>query len=692
VRLALARVGIVVCASCGDNSLPIGVDLVHARDLAIVAHSDDDLVYLQPDMLERTLREGATIAYLTDGRTDADRRHAGIMQAYTAATGVPDWQCGWIEIAGHAVEHCRLADARLSLVFFGYPEGDFGGTAPLSIAQLWDGTLPLAITIGDIPTSYTRDDAIQTLTALVDATSPRTVRTMDLAGVHGDHADHAITGAATLLAIAGSAGNPELISYRGDSTSDPATLIDPLFDRSAGLLAYYDACVEGSAECGEPAAAITEAHAIALRRRYAVGMRLAGGELRDSSGCVAADPDGSLSVVTCPGPERWELAADGTLHVGERCIETLLFNGELIAGIRCDPDVAHRFFLDDEGHLWSGAPPPFSSTGASGALLCVAVLGGRPRATPCGPDLAPVWELSVIPTVAVRPDNLPTGRAVRLADIDGDNLADLCAIVATKLQCAPGSGTGGFGNVVVLGTLPVEPESLVIGDVDGDGTADACGRDGAGLLCATAGGGFVAERWSPAFANGGPANATDRSLAAVDSDNNGSAEICGLSFAGIACAQHDLAALPSVRSTWPSSSAVVWPGDLDGDRRADWCAVSGSGVFCGSDALSRVTTDGVPWTYSLGGIQSQVPTDPAISALGDIDGDGRADLCGVFTIGASVRVGCARSQEFGFGPLAVLATLPTIAPTGLWLGDLDGNGAADVCVDDNLSIRCALSR
>ncbi len=677
----------LLLAGCGDNTLPVGAPLLHSRDLTIVAHSEDDLVYLQPDQLQSVIRDGATIAYLTDGRVDSRNRHSGIMAAYTAATGDDGWQCGWMTISGRAVEHCRLEDAHLSLVFFGYPEGDPDGTSPTSIARLWDGTIDVALTIGDVIASYRRDDVIETLTALIDATQPRTIRTMDIAGVHGDHADHAITGAATLLAVATLPIYPEIISFRASGTeAEPATLIDPLFDRSAGLLAYFDACVEGRAECGTPASSITDEHAIALRRRYATSMRLAGGELRLGQGCVAADSDGGLSVGTCPTTEPWRLAADGTLHVGARCVETLLFNGELIAGNRCDLDASHRFFLDDEGHLWTGAPPPIAP---GGALQCVALIGGRPRATRCGPALAPRWEMSPNLKVTPHPIGLPTGRAVRLADIDNDRHADLCAIIGTKLACALGDGAGGFGALAIRTTLAIEPESLVIGDVDGDGIADACGRDASGLLCATASANFVAERWSPAFAHGGPPDASDHSLAAVDSDGNGSAEICGLTFDGIACAQHDLAALPPLRSPWPAKATAVWPGDLDGDRRADWCALSGGIAVCGLDSLSSVTTDGVPWSFSLNGIGDVAPLDTNLGAVGDIDGDGRTDLCG---IDANLQITCARSQGFGFGPVAIFATvISASSQTGLWLGDLDGDGKADACADDGTDVHCALS-
>lgn len=699
VRWSPVRAWLVTISSaigCGDNNLPVGGPLVHSRDLAIVAHSDDDLVFLQPDQLERALRGGATIAYVSDGRADADRRHAGLMLAYSAATGIDGWQCGWLQLAAHAVEHCRLEDAHLSLIFLGYPEGAPDGKDPTSIARLWDGTLDVAITIGDVPTAYTRDGVLDVLSEIVALTQPRTVRTLDIAGIHGvDHADHATVASAALLAVAGAplipgVPIPELISFRADGNdADPATLIDPLFDRSAGVLAYYDGCVERTAACGEPAPAITEDHARALRRRYAMAFRRGRGQLRLGTGatCAAREPEGLIGFAKCPSDQEWRLDLDGTLHVDELCVETIAATGELLAVTDCTPTPARRFFLDDEGHLWSGARPVI---GPGGAQYCVADRGGRPSAAPCGPAASALWELSPSPTTTPRPVGLPLGRATRMGDLDDDGRGDLCTVAAGKLACAPGDGEGGFGPLAVVAPLAVEPESLVLGDVDGDGTHDACGRDAAGLLCITSPL-FVPLRWSPAFARSGPANATDRSLAAVDADDNGTAEICGVAASGVICAQHDLVDLPELRSTWPDPSAPAWPADLDGDRRADWCSRTPSGIACGVDLLAPVTTDGVPWTYSLSGIVDPFPADVAASGMADLDGDGRSDLCGIFDRGTGPKIACARSQGFGFGPLATLATLPDGSYGALYLGDLDGDGKSDACADDGTVLRCARS-
>ena len=154
-------------------------------------------------------------------------------------------------------------------------------------------------------------------------------------------------------------------------------------------------------------------------------------------------------------------------------------------------------------------------------MYCISI-GTDPQALRCGSDTSALWELSPSPAQVTRPAGLPSGRAVRLGDLGGDGNADLCTVIAGRLRCAAGNGTGQFGALAEVARFAVEPESLTLGDVDGDGTLDVCGRDAAGLVCLIAPQ-FTTQRWSPAFARSGPANATDRSLAAVDSDNNGTA-------------------------------------------------------------------------------------------------------------------------------------------------------------------------
>jgi LmbE family N-acetylglucosaminyl deacetylase len=674
---------VALLTGCGDNLVPEASELARARDLSILAHQGDDLVYLQPDLLELAQRGGLTNIYVTagDGQHTGDELSDGhyqsLLAAYGGATGHNSWSCGVIQLAGRSAEHCRNDAAFISLVFLGYPDGGPAGDRAQSLLHLWQGDVDDVPTVGLRDSTYNQQGLIDALAEVIDAVKPRTVRTLEIASTHGDeHSDHMLVGALAVLAVAASQEAPELLAFRGESTlAEPANLPDALAGRSTIPISTW----RGSVLANDN---------LRVHRRYAVGTRaVASGQLRNSGMCASANSDGSLALTDCATAEHWLLAADGTLHVGQRCVQTLP-TGELVAGDDCAPVARQRFVLDDEGHIWLGNPPLPEPDMATAHLWCLDVAGGRPRAALCGKDHAPLWELSEAPTSTAKPAGITrTGRALRLADVDGDRLADLCSIEATGLRCAHGDGQGGFAASQLVVAFAIEPESLTIGDVDGDGKADACGRASDGVHCATEINGYSDERWSPAFAHSGGADASDRSFAATP-DGDGPAQVCGLASDGFLCAPHDLNALPPVRSDWPDPAAPLWPGDLDGDHHADWCIAAPDGAACGVDAERLITSEGVRWSFTFVGAADPAPADTALGALADIDGDLRADLCRV----VDTHVLCARSQGRGFGPTATIATLPAGSlPTALLLGDLDGDGRADACVDRGATLLCVRS-
>lgn len=693
---------VLVIAACGDRALPEGPELGEAANVTIAAHQDDDLIFMQPDVTDVVEdRAGLVSVYVTAGEGKATgtealavtgRRNAGLLEAYAEAAGLrSEWSCGAIEIAGHAAQHCRLDEARVSLVFLGYPDGGKDGERPDSLLHLWEGKIAGATTVAVEPTYYDQAGLIATIAEILTIAKPTTIRTLEIASTHGrDHTDHMVTGALALLAAAAARSTAELIAYRGyGNEEEPASLIDPLFDRSANLVAHYDACVTGCSECGTACRTINPAHATWLRRRYAVGTRpLARGLLRTGDTCVAVSTDGAPTSAPCsPTSTRWELTGDGVLRAATgRCLG-LLASGEGFTSTTCTPDPQRRFFLDDEGHLWSGLPPLAEADMTYAHLWCLVLAGGRPHSALCGAPLTVTWQLAEEPTTTPRPIPALPGRAVRLADLTGDAKADLCFVDAGTLRCAPGRGDGTFDAPAAIGALAVEPESLVLADVDGDRRADACGRDGTGVTCALASAAFTASPFSPAFARTGAADATDRSLSGADADGDGKAELCGLTAQGVICAFRGQAPILLVRSAWPMLGAPLWSADLDGDARTDWCVSPGgpTGAACGLDRDRGLTTDGAPWAYTFQSRFAAAPADTTVGALADLDGDRRADLCTI----RGRSIACARSQGYAFGPESTLVALPGAgALTALWLGDLDGDGVTDACAEDGASIRC----
>lgn len=614
---ALAIVALL--AACGDNDLPEAAALAPARDLAIVAHQDDDLLFMQPDLLDAVrIGSGVTIVYVTAGNDDrdldyAEKRYTGVMAAYAAATATPrgDWRCGWLELAGHAAEHCRLAAANLSLVFLGYPDGGKHGEFGSSLLALWQGRISGADTVADRTAHYDREGLIATLAAAITASHPRTIRTLEVAGTHGtDHSDHMLVGAMAVLARERAGGDAELLSYRGyDITAEPADDFAPITAIADDAFARYSACAEDCAACGEACPTFSPTYAAYLRRHYAVHVnRVATGVLADS-----------------------EIRFDGTAAV---------------AG-----DATAPLVLDEEGHVWVALPP--ATVTELDHLDCLVPVDGVPTATLCGGDgSAPVWEV-LPPTVSTPRAALglaQAGRAVRLADFTGDGIADLCADDGTELWCAAGDGTGGFTAATRTAVLAIEPDSLAIGVLDGQ--LDACGRDAAGIVCAS-------SRRYPALA----------SLAIAGG------ELCGSSTAGAICGAR-------VLSAWPDPAAPLWFADLDGDGDTDWCTVTPDGPACGRSADRALSTDGVPWAYSLGGSIDATAATLATGALVDLDGDGRADFCAI----DGTRVTCAFSHGTAFGPRTPVMELAP-APTALW-----GDASGALCADTGTAVTCVPSR
>ena len=249
---------LVLCGgvtACGDNLLPDSVALVPRDDLVIVAHQDDDLLFMQPDLLDAMQSEaGITSVYVTAGNGSrgsdkAEERYEGLRAAYGAGAGSTDWHCGWLDIRGHIAQHCRLADKPVSLIFLAYPDGGREGQLERSLLGLWEGAIDSAETVAERTTHYGREELIDTVAQIMRETAPRTVRTLEVASTHGrDHSDHMLAGALTLLAMARANSRADVLSYRAyNVTEEPVNKLPAVLDASFHVLAHYEAC---ATSCG----------------------------------------------------------------------------------------------------------------------------------------------------------------------------------------------------------------------------------------------------------------------------------------------------------------------------------------------------------------------------------------------------------------------------------------------------------
>jgi GH25 family lysozyme M1 (1,4-beta-N-acetylmuramidase) len=292
-------------------------------------------------------------------------------------------------------------------------------------------------------------------------------------------------------------------------------------------------------------------------------------------------------------------------------------------------------------------------------------------------------------------------------DVDDDGRADACALSTTGITCnlATGEGFGAPLPAIAAGSLTRRSiyTTLRFGDIDGDGRADACVRQPDGVHCWLSNGhGFDRAIVGPALSDAagwdGP-NASTLRLADVDGD--GLADLCARGPDGFACYRstgsgfEPLAVLTALSDAAGFADvnyfATLRMGDVDGDGKADVCARGAAGVSCWLSDGHGFTEQiqGPAWSDAsgFGAWQSW-----ATIRIADVDGDGRADLCAREAAGFT----CYLSGGHDFAtmipgpPMADAATSWSIA-TSIRMGDLDGDHAADVCYRSATGIACWLS-
>jgi hypothetical protein len=251
-------------------------------------------------------------------------------------------------------------------------------------------------------------------------------------------------------------------------------------------------------------------------------------------------------------------------------------------------------------------------------------------------------------------------------------------------------------------------------DLDGDGLPDLCARAAAGLRCYPArpgaGWGSYVQTAILANADGWEAEPRYASIRFGDVSGDGRADVCARDADGTVCwpslgagADGTLAGFgtafrgPALTDAegWsaPQYGSTLRMGDVDGDGRFDLCARSSTGIRCW-----RSTGTGFDAGFdgpALGDASGW--DDPSVYGtlrMGDVTGDRKDDLCGRTSDG----VLCWPSNGSGFNaPLAGPAWTDAAGwnATNAWgtiqLVDLDHDGRSDLCGRNSLGMACHLS-
>lgn len=196
--------------------------------MQIVAHTDDDLLFLSPDfMRDIQAKRCVQTVFTTAGEAGEGASYwrsleAGIRASYSKMAGVSDaWTTSDAGVPNRPLTMQTLNGApNISVVFMrlpdGFPDGD--GSAAYndqSILKLWDGRLS-SIRPVDNAATFTKTQFQNALNRLVANFQPTTFRTQDWTGNFNnpyDHSDHWATAKFAQLATRSYTGPHTSIAY-----------------------------------------------------------------------------------------------------------------------------------------------------------------------------------------------------------------------------------------------------------------------------------------------------------------------------------------------------------------------------------------------------------------------------------------------------------------------------------------------
>ncbi|MBO4350798.1 MAG: peptidoglycan DD-metalloendopeptidase family protein [Proteobacteria bacterium] len=365
--------------------------------------------------------------------------------------------------------------------------------------------------------------------------------------------------------------------------------------------------------------------------------------------CPAGSGGGGLDHVSVFEPQNTDIDGDG---IAEICVRGA-------AGLQCvypKNNIAEKKLVLDalnDDHGWN--KPQYYTT------IRFADINGDGRSDVCarGEIGLRCWqsngtEFAEIGHVAMKDgdgyDNAKYYSTIKLADINGDGKDDMCARFKDQFKCYLSAGTEFSGDAIGIGDMGDSAgwdkvqyyATIRVADINGDGKSDVCGRGISGWRCWPSNGdSFGAQINGPAWSN---SNGWDNvkyyaTIRTPDINGDRKADLCARDNAGIAChlsngdSWSDVIRGPnwSDKSGWgdPEHYTTIQFGDINGDGKDDLCARANAGVICHLSTGDGFDTE---TSYAIDEFKDDNGGNkPAIYRtihLGDIDGDGKMDICG----------------------------------------------------------------
>jgi len=349
-----AAIALLTVAACGDNlpGPPPGPELAPARTMFVIAHFDDDMIFMQPELVDAG---SAITVYMTSGDPVKGNGRADEVFAAARAARGGSWDCGYIWIGGLPAHHCRSGE--MSLVGLDLPDGGLDGERTDSLLHLVEGKITRLPVLGPIGGHASEDEIIGELAEMFELTQPAEVHALDVAATHGrDHSSHLMSSSFALWAAARVGYAGPIRWHRGYNVDGEAvTLTGGDYDAAAAMLGAFDARYFGMPGLDPQEDAW-------MQRQYAF----------DRVAAAAVDP--------------FVLDESGHLRSGSQCLASAA--GGAVAPAPCAAAPEQYWLLDGEGHLWNGLPPDPAADMDYDHVRCLAAVDSAPT---CGADHDVTW-------------------------------------------------------------------------------------------------------------------------------------------------------------------------------------------------------------------------------------------------------------------------------------------------------------
>ena len=299
---------------------------------------------------------------------------------------------------------------------------------------------------------------------------------------------------------------------------------------------------------------------------------------------------------------------------------------------------------------------------------------------------------------------------IRMADFNGDGLADICARANAGVSCWPSAGTK-FGTKTAViamsdadGYNDVQYYSTIrFADIDGDGRDDMCARFKDGFRCYPS----LASGWGKAITlttlsdkNGWGKPEYYSTIRMADINGDGKVDVCARGSKGFLCwpslgnkfGSEIIAAEWSNAKGWnkPEYYSTIRLADINGDHKADICARNSEKLVChlsqGTKFGSEIAGPGLKDSSGWNGYDNF-----STARFGDFNGDGKDDFC----IRANAAMKCYPSTGSKFGSAI---DIKDFSDANGWnkpdqfrtirMGDVNGDKKADVCGRNADGIKC----